>query len=106
MSSHLLFLVLGLGPGAVYALLGLGLVMEYRSSGVINFAHGAIAMYVAYVYVELRASGNLVLPWPVLPHSIPLSSGGLQIAPALVISLGYAAGVGLLIYQLVFRYLR
>ena len=62
MSSYLLFLLLGLGAGAVYAILGLGLVLEYRSSGVINFAQGAIAMFIAYTYIDLRKTGHLMLP--------------------------------------------
>jgi branched-subunit amino acid ABC-type transport system permease component len=46
-TQYLLFVVLGLGAGAVYGLLGLGLVLEYRGSGVVNFAHGAMATYTA-----------------------------------------------------------
>jgi branched-subunit amino acid ABC-type transport system permease component len=44
------FAVLGLGLGAVYALLGNGLVLIYRGSGVLNFAHGAFAMVGAYAF--------------------------------------------------------
>lgn len=43
-------LALGLGNGAVYAALGLALVMTFRSSGVVNFSTGAVALYVAYTY--------------------------------------------------------
>lgn len=106
MSSYLLFLIIGLGSGSVYALLGLGLVLEQRSSGVINFAHGAIAMFIAYVYVELRASGRLVFPWLGVPHSVGIASGGLGTAAALAIALVYAALFGLVLYLLVFRPLR
>jgi branched-subunit amino acid ABC-type transport system permease component len=41
MSTTVLFLILGLGSGAVYASLALGLVVTYRSSGVVNLASGA-----------------------------------------------------------------
>ena len=68
LSSWILFLLLGLGAGSVYALLALGLVLKYRSAGVVDFGHGAVAMFIAYVYINLRASGSLALPWPVLPH--------------------------------------
>ena len=44
----------GLGAGAVIAALALGLVLTFRASNVINFAHGAIGMYGAYVYYGLR----------------------------------------------------
>ncbi|HET7718430.1 MAG TPA: hypothetical protein VFK43_00595, partial [Acidimicrobiales bacterium] len=58
----MVFLLLGLGAGAVYAGLGLGLVLVHRVSGVVHVAHGAVAAYVAYVFVELRTVGDLVLP--------------------------------------------
>ena len=58
----IVFLLLGLGAGAVYAGLGLGLVLVHRVSGVVHVAHGAVAAYVAYVFVELRTVGDLVLP--------------------------------------------
>ena len=43
------FLISGLGVGAVYALSGVGLVVLYRSSGVLNFAFGALGAIAAYV---------------------------------------------------------
>lgn len=43
MTDHLAFLILGLGNGAVFAALGLALVMTFKSSGVVNFATGAVA---------------------------------------------------------------
>ena len=87
MSSYLLFLLLGLGAGAVYAILGLGLVLEYRSSGVINFAQGAIAMFIAYTYIELRKTGRLMLPVVGLPYRLRIFSGGIATVPALLIAL-------------------
>jgi len=51
------FAVLGLGIGAVYALLGSGIVLIYRGSGTVNFAHGAFAMVGAYVFAELQSRG-------------------------------------------------
>ena len=83
MSSYLLFLLLGLGAGAVYAILGLGLVLEYRSSGVINFAQGAIAMFIAYAYIDLRKTGHLMLPVVGLPHRVQVFGGGIATVPAL-----------------------
>jgi ABC-type branched-subunit amino acid transport system ATPase component/branched-subunit amino acid ABC-type transport system permease component len=48
------FAVIGLGAGACYALLAQGAVLLYRGSGVVNFAHGALAMLAGYVtFVEL-----------------------------------------------------
>ena len=50
MSQVLQFAILGLGIGAVYALLGNGLVLIYRGSGILNFAQGAYAMVGAYLF--------------------------------------------------------
>jgi len=52
--SYLPFLVLGLTAGSIYALASMGLVVTYRTSGVFNFAHGAIGMVIAYAFVDLR----------------------------------------------------
>jgi branched-chain amino acid transport system permease protein len=46
----------GLSLGAVFALLGLGVVMIYKSSGVLNFAHGSMAMFSTYIYFEITRS--------------------------------------------------
>ena len=48
------FAVLGFGIAAAYTLLGQGMVLIYRGSGVLNFAQGAFAMVGAYVYYELH----------------------------------------------------
>jgi ABC-type branched-subunit amino acid transport system permease subunit len=106
LSSWILFLLLGLGAGSVYALLALGLVLKYRSAGVVDFGHGAVAMFVAYVYIGLRATGSLALPWPVLPHSITLSGSAIAGPVSILISLVYAAILGLVMYVLVYRPLR
>ena len=43
------FAILGLGAGSAYTLLALGIVLIYRGSGIVNFAHGGIAMFSAYL---------------------------------------------------------
>jgi branched-chain amino acid transport system permease protein len=43
------FLVIGISVGAVYALSGVGLVMLYRASGVVNLAQGALGGLAAMV---------------------------------------------------------
>src|SRR5690349_14024049 len=60
MSVHLLFLIVGLGLGALYASLALGLVVVFKGTGVVNFAQGAMAMWAAFVYDEIRKTGDLV----------------------------------------------
>jgi ABC-type branched-subunit amino acid transport system permease subunit len=102
-STYLLFFLLGLGGGSVYAILGLGLVLKYRSAGVVDFAQGAVAMYGAYVFIGLRTSGVLQLPWIVLPHQVTVSAHGIPAVPALLITLVYGAVLGVLLYVLVYR---
>ena len=46
----------GVFLGAVFALLGIGVVLIYKSSGVLNFAHGSMAMFSTYVYFEVDRS--------------------------------------------------
>jgi ABC-type branched-subunit amino acid transport system ATPase component/branched-subunit amino acid ABC-type transport system permease component len=48
------FIVAGLVSGAVYGLAGVGLVLTYKTSGIFNFAHGAIATVAAYMYYTLH----------------------------------------------------
>lgn len=107
MSSYILFLLLGLGSGAVYAVLGLGLVLKYRSAGVVDFSHGAVAMFCAYVFIQLRSNGELQFPWIVIPHQVRVaSSSGMGVVPAIVITLVYAAVLGLVFYVALYRPLR
>ena len=53
MSTWALFALLGVGTGALYAALAMGLIVAYRGSGVVNFAVGAMAMIPAVVYACL-----------------------------------------------------
>src|SRR3954449_10617651 len=105
MASWILFLLLGLGAGAVYGILALGLVLKYRSAGVVDFGHGAVAMFIAYVYLGLREEGTLQFPWVVIPHEISFGSP-LGAAPAIALALVYAAVLGIVMYWLSYRPLR
>src|ERR687898_593525 len=68
MTDHLLFLIVGLGAGAAYAAIGMAVVTTYRGTGVINIAQGAMAMWAAFVYDELRRQGDLLPPLRVVPR--------------------------------------
>ncbi|HLS97156.1 MAG TPA: hypothetical protein VK018_00390, partial [Porticoccaceae bacterium] len=59
MGEILQFILLGLGTGALYALGAHGIVLIYRGSGVINFAHGAMALFGASLFAELRDDQGL-----------------------------------------------
>jgi branched-subunit amino acid ABC-type transport system permease component len=50
MTEILQLAVLGLGLGAAYALLSVGMVATYKGSGVLNLGHGAIGMIGTFVY--------------------------------------------------------
>lgn len=54
METFLLYALLGIGSGAVYAILAHGLIAIYKGSGVLNFAQAAVAMFAGYSYVALR----------------------------------------------------
>jgi branched-subunit amino acid ABC-type transport system permease component len=105
MSQHLTFLALGLGSGAVIALLALGVLVTYRASAVINFAHAALGMYVGFAYYELRQSGDLVLPVLGLPGRVPVVDRPTVFTSILVCTV-LAAAVGAVVYLLIFRPLR
>lgn len=54
MNSLLPFIVTGLVSGSVYGLAGSGLVLTYKTSGVFNFGHGALATISAYLFYWLH----------------------------------------------------
>jgi ABC-type branched-subunit amino acid transport system ATPase component/branched-subunit amino acid ABC-type transport system permease component len=63
MSEVIQFAILGLSSGALLALFAMGLVVVYRGSAVVNFAHGAIGMVGTYVFWSLSANSG----WAYLP---------------------------------------
>ncbi|GLW46249.1 hypothetical protein Stsp02_19110 [Streptomyces sp. NBRC 14336] len=76
----------GLSVGSAAALTGIGLVVTYRATGVLNFAHGAIAMVCAYT---LR---QCVVEW-----GWPLWAG------AALTLLVLAPAIGMVLERFVFR---
>ncbi len=71
----------------------------------VNFAHAAMGMYVAFAYFEFRETGDLVLPILGLPDRVHLLARP-TLASALATALLLAIAVGLVVYVLVFRPLR
>src|SRR5712672_2368401 len=57
MTQIILFAILGIGGGAAYALTGLGLVVIYKGSGILNLAQGAAAMFAAFCFTSLANQG-------------------------------------------------
>jgi len=76
----------GVASGSIAALSGLGLVLTYRATGIFNFAHGAVAMFVAYLLWQT----NVAWGWP------------LAIAAIVAILLAGPA-IGVLLERFVFR---
>src|SRR5438309_5322809 len=62
MKDVLSFTIIGIVTGSIYAVTGLGLVMTYTTSGIFNFAHGAIGMLMAFTYWDLRFHHSLPAP--------------------------------------------
>ena len=115
MKDALAFLLLGLGSGGFFAILAIGIVIAFRGSGVINFAQGAIAMFVAFEFDSVRKKGVLVMPWvDILPtHSLNLpvritvsKSGTVGFLPGFIIAMLTAILLGAMAHYLVFRPLR
>ncbi|MCK9905123.1 ATP-binding cassette domain-containing protein [Frankia sp. Cpl3] len=82
------YALLGLGLGAIYALAGQGLLLVYRGSGVVNFAHGAFAAAGALAFYELHIEA------------------GLPTVPSIVLALIIAGAMGTLMHLLIMRPLR
>jgi branched-chain amino acid transport system permease protein len=83
------FVIAGLVLGGIYAIASAGLVITYTSSGILNFSFGALAFFIARFYYYLHTQQN----W--------------SIVPAAVVSVVIAApALGVLLYGVLFRFLR
>src|ERR1700728_349627 len=62
MHDLLPFIVIGLTTGSVYGLAATGLVLSYKTSGVFNFAYGAVAALAVFVFYWLHVLHGMA--WP------------------------------------------
>ena len=85
MDFFLQLLISGLVIGSIYALVGLGFVIIYKSSSILNFAQGEFLMLGAYVCVAL-VGGYRVPLWAAFP-----------------LTLGFFAVMGVLMERLLLR---
>lgn len=60
MDKFINFTILGLGTAGIYAMMASGLVVTYTTSGIFNFAQGAVGMLAAFAYWQLRIDWG----WP------------------------------------------
>jgi len=61
MGSLLQAIASGILVGAIYAVVAMGIVIVYRSSGIFNFAHGAIMLVSAFIFWALISVAALPL---------------------------------------------
>jgi len=95
MSEFAAYTIIGLSLGGVFALAALGIVLIYRVTGVLNFAHGAMGMFSTFV------------AWQVFygyPH--PGMPSWEVTAEAILAGLGFAIVLGLALELAVFRWVR
>jgi branched-subunit amino acid ABC-type transport system permease component len=69
------YVVVGVASGSVYGLAGMGLVLTYRTTGIFNFAHGAVATAAAYLFFELWIRNGW--PWPLAAVASVVAVAGL-----------------------------
>ena len=62
MHDLLPFIVIGLTTGSVYGLAATGLVLSYKTSGIFNFAYGALAALAIFVFYWLHVQHGMA--WP------------------------------------------
>jgi len=79
------YLIFGLGLGAMFSLLAAGIVLVYRATGVLNFAHASMGVAATYVNFELLER----FAW-------------MPVGVALVLSLVAGALIGLAVRRLAF----
>jgi ABC-type branched-subunit amino acid transport system ATPase component/branched-subunit amino acid ABC-type transport system permease component len=56
----------GTVTGAIYSIMASGIILTYQTSGIFNFAHGAVAFSTAFFYYELHTGQNV----PIIPAVI------------------------------------
>lgn len=84
MDQLLITVIGGIANGAVYGLIGLGLVIIFRSTDVMNFALATMATVAAYV-------------------ALSLSGAGMPLILAAVVAVGFAAASGLAVREVLIR---
>jgi branched-subunit amino acid ABC-type transport system permease component/ABC-type branched-subunit amino acid transport system ATPase component len=66
MEKFLNLVLSGSVTGAIYSIMASGLVLTYTTSGIFNFAHGAVAFAAAYLFYQLNTGAGI----PIVPSVI------------------------------------
>jgi ABC-type branched-subunit amino acid transport system ATPase component/branched-subunit amino acid ABC-type transport system permease component len=90
MQDLLPFIVIGLVSGSIYGLIGTGLVLTFKTTGIFNFGYGALASVGAFTFFALYQQHHLA--WPLAAFlsivvlgavlGLPLSKFGEALAQA------------------------
>lgn len=88
-------LINGLLTGILFALAGMGLVVIYKASGVLNFAHGIIAALVAYIALTALTDWGIPYPFVILGAILVGAATGLLIQQLVIRPLGKRAALTL-----------
>jgi len=73
MTQFLQYVVSGLSTGAIYALVALGLALIYRSTRILNFAHGDITTagtFVAFMFLGFNLPYGVAFPLAIVAGAI------------------------------------
>src|SRR5256886_14676915 len=84
MAAFAAYTIIGLSLGGIFSLAALGIVLIYRTTGVLNFAHGAMGMFSTFIAWQVFYGGSHPF-WP----------GWLSTLLAVIARLVFAAAVGL-----------
>jgi len=95
MSAFAAYTIIGLSLGGIFSLAALGIVLIYRTTGVLNLAHGTMGMFSTFVAWQVFY-GWQHPGWP----------GWLKTAVAVGAGLAFAALLGLFLEFAVFRWVR
>ncbi|HEV8687872.1 MAG TPA: branched-chain amino acid ABC transporter permease [Gaiellaceae bacterium] len=88
--------VSGLASGAIYASLALALVLIFRSTHVVNFAQGEMAMFTTYIAWELMHRGMSY--WPAFALTLVIAfAGGVAVERVLIRPVEQASPIAIVI---------
>ena len=66
MSEFLTLLISGAASGAIFAIMASGIVLTYETTGIFNFAHGAVAFTAAWLFYQLHTGQHI----PIVPAGV------------------------------------